>query len=544
VVWGSSTWRKLKLKRERSKKYQRLQKLRIVSQLVFFVLFFFLFIKTHYGGADYLTITVERYFHFDPLLALTATIGARLFFAAFWLSLITLLFTLIFGRVVCGWICPFGAVHQFFSFLFKKTRWLKPKRDDGLSLAPKYLILIIILVASLFAVNLVGYLDPLSFLYRSFAVYFTPFLNMAFSETASLAYSLGLESLGQTLGQALGNLALNNFFQNALVIGLLFLAAVALNAWKERFWCRYLCPAGALLGLFSRFNVFKLKIDPEKCINCHLCSIQCETNARPFPIGEWRSSECIYCETCAAICPTAAITFPLRWQAEKIQGINLSRRKILLTSLTTLLVAPIFKITPHRQRAYPALIRPPGALPEEKFLDKCIKCGECLKVCPTNGLQPALTEAGPEGLWTPVLVPRIGYCEYYCSLCSQVCPTGAIKELTIEEKTTVKIGTAFVNKNRCLPYALGEQCIVCEEHCPVSPKAIQLIKVETLTPEGKVITNLAPFVNVNDCIGCGICENKCVVVDEPAIRVSSIGEQRSEKNRLLLQVNAQSDSQE
>ncbi|MDD8020249.1 MAG: 4Fe-4S binding protein [Acidobacteriota bacterium] len=532
------------MKREQSKKYSGLQKLRIISQAGFFALFLILFIKTHYGGEDYLTTTVEGFFHFDPLLALATTIGSRLFFVAFWLSIITLLFTLIFGRAICGWICPLGAVHQFFSFVFKKTRWLKPKKDDHLSLAPKYIILIIVLAASIFAVNLAGYLDPLSFLYRSFAVYFTPLLNMAFSQSAGLTYSLGFESLGQTFGQTLGNLALNSYFQHALAIGLLLMAAILLNAWKERFWCRYLCPAGALLGLFSRFNVFKLKIDPEKCINCHLCSIQCQTNARPYPAGEWKSSECIYCETCAAICPTAAITFPVRWQAEKIQGVNLSRRKILLTSLTTLLVAPIFKITLHRQRAYPALIRPPGALPEEKFLNKCIKCGECLKVCPTNGLQPALTEAGPEGIWTPVLVPRIGYCEYYCSLCSQVCPTGAITELTIEEKTTVKIGTAFVDKNRCLPYTLGRQCLVCEEHCPVSPKAIQTITVETLTPEGKVATNLAPFVNVNNCIGCGICENKCVVVDEPAIRVSSIGEARSEKNRLLLQVNEPGDPQQ
>jgi len=148
-----------------------------------------------------------------------------------------------------------------------------------LSLAPKYIILIAVLIASLFAVNLVGYLDPLSFLYRSFAVYFTPFLNMAFSESASLAYSLGLKSLTQTLGQTLGNLALNSFFQNALVIGLLFFASIALNAWKERFWCRYVCPAGALLGLFSRFNVFKLRIDPENAST----AIFVQFNARPMP---------------------------------------------------------------------------------------------------------------------------------------------------------------------------------------------------------------------------------------------------------------------
>jgi MauM/NapG family ferredoxin protein len=524
------------LKREKSKKYRRLQWLRILSQIIFFSLFFFLFLKTHYAGEDYFKTTVERFFHFDPLLALATITGSRIIFASLLLSGITLVATLLLGRFVCGWVCPLGTLHQFFSFIFKKARLLKPKKDDWMTLVPKYLILIIILVAAVFTVNLSGYLDPLSFLYRSFAIYVSPLLNLIFFHSGSLAYSAGLKSIGQGLGQNLENLALNSVFQNALLIGLVFLGVLLLNAWKERFWCRYLCPTGALLGLFSRFNLLKLKIDSDKCIECNLCSIQCETNARPFPAGDWRSSECVYCETCAAICPTAAITFPFRWQREIIKGVNLSRRKVLLTSLTTIFLTPIFKITSHRQRSSPALIRPPGALPEEKFLAKCVKCGECMKVCPTNGLQPALTEAGPEGLWTPVLVPRIGYCEYYCSLCTQVCPTGAIRELTMEEKTQVKIGTAWVNKNRCLPYALGKPCIVCEEHCPVSPKAIQLIRIETRTPEGKIETPLAPFVNVDTCIGCGICENKCPVVDEPAITVSSIGEHRSEKNRLTLQV--------
>ena len=115
-----------------------------------------------------------------------------------------------------------------------------------------------------------------------------------------------------------------------------------------------------------------------------------------------------------------------------------------------------------------------------------------MKACPTGGLQPALTEAGPEGIWTPMLVPKIGYCEYYCSLCTQVCPTGAIKKLTIEEKNKVKIGTAWVNKSRCIPYVLGKPCIVCEEHCPISPKAIKLVEVETKLPDGTVAVQKAP----------------------------------------------------
>jgi formate hydrogenlyase subunit 6/NADH:ubiquinone oxidoreductase subunit I len=157
-----------------------------------------------------------------------------------------------------------------------------------------------------------------------------------------------------------------------------------------------------------------------------------------------------------------------------------------------------------------------------------------MKVCPTNAIQPALTEAGPEGIWTPMLNMKVGYCEYYCSLCTQVCPTGAIQELTIEEKLEVKIGTSWVDKNRCIPWKFGNPCIVCEEHCPVSPKAIKLIETEVKLPDGSVKSAKAPFIDTELCTGCGICENKCPVVDAPAIYITSVGESRSERNQVLL----------
>jgi MauM/NapG family ferredoxin protein len=524
------------LKKEQSEKYKALQVLRIGVQTAFFLLFLYLFLITHYTGQDYIGLTVERYFHFDPLLGLATFISSRVFFSSFLLAVITLLVTIILGRVVCGWVCPLGAVHQFFSFVFKKTRFWKPKRDEKTSLAWKYYILVFVLVSAVFTLDVVGIMDPLSFLYRSFATAVFPALTHASAGVVELLYSLHISSLAQTLSQFLGNLSINATFQQGFLIGLIFLAVVFLNAWKERFWCRYLCPLGALLGVFSRWNIFKLRVDEEKCIKCGLCTLHCETQANPYPDKDWKSPECVYCETCAAICPTAAITFPVKAKPEKLSDINLSRRKLVLTSLLGIAATPFFRLTPSRKRANPKLIRPPGALPEEKFLQKCVKCGECMKACPTNALQPAVTEAGPEGIWTPMLVPKIGYCEYYCSLCSQVCPTGAIKELKIEEKTRVKIGSAWVNKSRCIPYVLGKPCIVCEEHCPTSPKAIKLVRVETKLPDGRVETPLGPVVDLDLCIGCGICENKCPVMDDPAIFTTSVGEQRSETNRLLLQL--------
>jgi len=523
------------LKKERSKKYRLLQKIRILVQLFFFGLFFILLLKTRFPGEDYIS-NVEGFFHWDPLLALTTTIASRAFFIAFWPAVITLAVTFFLGRVACGWVCPLGSLHQFFSFLFKKTKLHRPKKLQDNHTVWKYYILIFILVSALFTLDVVGIFDPFSFLYRSIVVGVLPALSYGLSAFIGLFYQLNLTGIGDPMIQFFENLNINAIFLQGFFIGSIFIGIILLNMVRERFWCRYICPLGALLGLVSRWNLFDLKIDKERCIDCGLCTIQCQTQANPFPNEGWKSSECVYCLTCSAICPTNAIQFPGKFAAEKIESINLSRRKLLFTSFLGFFAMPFFRLTPARQRASERLIRPPGALPEDQFLQKCVKCGECMKVCPTNALQPVLSEAGPEGIWTPRLDPKIGYCDYYCSLCTQVCPTGAIKELTIEEKNELKIGTAWVNRNRCIPWKFGDPCIVCEEHCPVSPKAIKFQKIEVERLDGIIKTPLAPLIDLDQCTGCGICQNKCPVVDDPAIYVTSIGESRSDKNQMLLDI--------
>ena len=509
--------------------------MRVAVQAAFLGLFFFLLFGTRFTGEDYIG-RVEAFFYFDPLLAVTTFLASRAVLAYFAWAAITVLVTLLCGRVVCGWVCPLGTVHQFFSWVFKKAKFLRPKKPASGGLWVKYAVLAFVLAAALFSLNAAGYLDPLSFLTRVSTVSLIPALERGTNALVGIVYAVKLEAFGDKLTQAVQTLMLNATFRQGFFIGLIFLGAVLLNKGRERFWCRYVCPLGALLGLCGRYNLFKLRLDEAKCTKCDLCSIHCPTQASPFPAGQWKSSECVYCETCAALCPSRAISFPARFRMEKLPAVDFTRRRILATSFLALFSVPFFRISNARKRADEKLIRPPGALPEPDFLRKCVKCGECLKACPTNGLQPALTEAGPEGLWTPVLVPKIGYCEYYCSLCTQVCPTGAIKELSVPEKTTVKIGTAWVDKNRCIPYFLGRPCIVCEEHCPVSPKAIKLVLVETIRPDGTTAVEKAPVIDLDLCIGCGICENKCPVADQPAIYVTSVGEQRSAENQLLLKV--------
>jgi len=162
-----------------------------------------------------------------------------------------------------------------------------------------------------------------------------------------------------------------------------------------------------------------------------------------------------------------------------------------------------------------SFLRPPASLREGDFIDRCIRCGNCMKVCITNGLQPAMLEAGAEGLWTPVLVPEIGYCEYRCTLCGNTCPTGAIVPVTLEEKAKVRLGVAEIDHSICLPWAENSQCIVCQEHCPIPEKAI---KVEAVVINGREL--LRPSIDEGLCVGCGICQNKCPVRPRRAVRVS------------------------
>ncbi|MDQ5985009.1 MAG: Ferredoxin-type protein NapG [Syntrophus sp. SKADARSKE-3] len=217
-------------------------------------------------------------------------------------------------------------------------------------------------------------------------------------------------------------------------------------------------------------------------------------------------------------------------------ALDLGKRRVIGALVAGVAAVPLLRVTPLSKitAADPSLIRPPGSLEEAEFLKRCVKCGECMKVCITGGLQPAFLESGWEGLWSPVLVPRIGYCEYRCTLCGQVCPTQAIRNLKPEEKATVRIGLAMVDRSRCLPFAHGVSCIVCEEVCPTSPKAIWFEEVSVTDRRGVTHRFKQPHVDLELCIGCGICEAKCPVLGRPAITVSSVGESRSKDNQLLI----------
>jgi MauM/NapG family ferredoxin protein len=224
------------------------------------------------------------------------------------------------------------------------------------------------------------------------------------------------------------------------------------------------------------------------------------------------------CLECAPVCAKDGQQFRGHLAPAVWQPYDPSRRQFLASAGVALAVVGLSAVEPQSEHPPASLLRPPGAS-DPDFLTQCVRCGICIKVCPTSGLQPSLTAAGWSGIWTPELVPRLGYCDFSCNDCGQSCPTGAIPPLTLEDKRQAVIGHAYVDRDRCLPWASGRSCITCEEMCPLPEKAIQLEEKEVWTPNGQPIILQRPHVLQERCIGCGICENHCPLGGQAAIRV-------------------------
>jgi len=541
---------------------------RRVSQVVFFIVFFWLILKTNFevnfnptdAAEIQLTYPVSIALQFDPLVALATLLATGTLYKGLLWCLVILIPTIFLGRFFCGWVCPLGSLNHWVSEIpsERARRKGKSKMDSNCYKKYqriKYYILFFFLAAAFTGTLQVGLLDPLPLLARSIGTVILPTIHTASTGMLDWIKSIGfppLSGLAQFIFDIFAAIMLpfrQMHFHTIITIGILFIAIILLNRVFTRFWCRGICPLGALLGLFSRFALLGLEKDEESCDNCRKCLLHCQGADNPELGSVWRQSECHLCLNCQAVCPHSSLKFKFFPNQQITESnpaftpkIDTSRRKVVASLAGGVALYPLLRAGDAFEiNSNPRMIRPPGSVDEGDFLSRCIRCGQCMRVCPNNALHPTLLEAGLEGLWTPIMIARIGYCEHTCTLCGQVCPTGAIRELTIKEKIgdekqpPTRIGTAFIDRNRCLPWAMAKPCIVCEEWCPTSPKAIYLQEETVLDGNGREVTVKKPHINPELCTGCGACENACPVIDQPAVYITSVGETRSTRNQILLE---------
>ncbi|MFN2299226.1 MAG: 4Fe-4S binding protein [Anaerolineales bacterium] len=478
------------------------------------MLFLCLFIGTTRNGVP--PQAAALFLRLDPLAMLGGLLASKTFVAGTALALFTVVLTVLAGRVWCGWLCPLGTVLD----LFHPRRWKnrQPSLPESLR-GIKHILLVVILTSALLGSLWLMFLDPVTIMIRSLTEALYPAVDRIVWAAEIALYRIPslrapVSEFDRLLRPALLP-ADPAFTAGGLLIAAFLAGIVALNALAPRFWCRYLCPLGSLLGLLSKAAVFRREVSPSACTDCGACSRVCPTGTiRPENGNASDPAECTMCLECVASCPHAAQSFTAHWKAAPGNAYDPGRRQVLAAIGAAVGGVALLRTDQYLRRDLPHLIRPPGAA-ENDLLSKCIRCGECVRVCPTGALHPSVAQAGVEGFWTPVLIPRAGFCQYSCNACGQVCPVEAIPKLTLAEKQSRVMGAAYVDRNRCIAWADHLPCLVCEEMCPLPEKAI--------TVDYSEFAGGAPVVDRTRCIGCGNCEYKCPVNGEAAIRVYAPG---------------------
>ncbi len=502
----------------------RYSPVRRILQALFLSLFLYLFFYVAWPYAKVFSETtfsdkewlpVEFFLWIDPLVGIATSIAARFLSIALLGAGGIFLVCLMFPRGFCSYVCPMGTLIDGFDWLIgRRITRFHPRRSGGWVYL-KYFLLVATLTASLCGVLLAGYVSAI------------PVLTRGLLFTGG-RLQLGLMKSWSMVGPAHWTLYLSlGLFAMVFLVGLL----------GKRFWCRYLCPSGAMFSLFNVFRLRERKVE-DSCINCGKCAEFCPFDAIKEDFTT-RAMNCTFCQTCGGACPTHSIKFVWRWDNDNLKEVSsppivergVSRRGFILSAAVGVATATGIRTglaDAFRPKLNP--LRPPGSVPESQFLDLCIRCGECIKVCPGPVLHPAGLEAGLEAIWTPVAVPVRAGCHQDCNFCTQVCPTGAIRPLSINEKRKTYMGLAVVNTVTCLPHSGERDCRICFEECraagynaikmqpieldigDIAPEGLSEMEFEWLKTRLEMSRIEAPFIDRDACVGCGLCEYRCHAV--------------------------------
>ena len=518
-----------------------LKRIRIGVSLLFFTLITIYFLDFRGFLPDCVSFLAEVQL-IPALLALNIVILISL-----------LVLTLLFGRVYCSSICPMGIYQDIVAWLSKKIHKKKRYRYSKAKNLLRWSVLAGTILAFIFGFTfLLGMIDPygaygrmVTHLFRPaylagnnlLALIFTSFNSFTFYKVT--IYILSLSSL---------------------LIALITLLVIGYLAWHNgRTWCNTICPVGTTLGFISKFSLFKVRFVDEKCNLCGLCEMKCKASCIDSKNKQLDYSRCVGCFNCIESCNRNAMKYTLVRPGKKNtagekgtkaaptysylkedRAIDDSKRRFLSASLVTGLAAgklaaqitsdTIFPVgtnnllstertsgdlLPKREFKRQTPIAPPGCLTFDHLLEKCISCHLCVSKCPSHVIKPAFLEYGLGGMLQPRLYFDHGFCNYDCTICGEVCPTGAILPLTKEEKNHTQMGQVQLIIENCIVYYDETSCGACSEHCPTQAVRMVPYKGHLTIPE------IEPAI----CVGCGGCEYVCPAIPFKAIYVEGLRSQ-------------------
>lgn len=486
---------------------RRLKKIRQWVSGILLVLLILVFVDV-YNLMPSRLIRALVYLQVIPSLMKTLAGGGGGFIEGF---VCVLIFTLLFGRVYCSFLCPLGTAMDVLSRAGgNKKRFLFTRPFNGLRYGVLAVTVLVFVSGSL---ALVDVLDPYSVFGRTLATLGRP---------AVVLVNNGLSFLFETMGfYSLAPVPLLLFQVSvAVVVAVHFSVVTWFSIKRGRLYCNTFCPVGACLGLASRFQVFRLVISGKTCTGCGLCERNCKAECIDVKARKIDTSRCVGCFTCLSLCPAGSVTFSGKRRSGEPEKLETDHARRNLIRMMVFLMAGFPKILEAQvkrplvfvknripvKRKHP--VTPPGSLSIGHFTGACTACYLCVTRCPGKVLEPGFDVYGKAGVLMPWLSNRKGYCNFECTVCGEVCPTGAIFPLSREAKKQVQVGQVRFIRENCIVITQKTECGACSEHCPT--KAVNMVVENGLR---------VPVVNPDICVGCGACEYACPSLPHKSIYV-------------------------